>query len=111
MLEQMDTDVVQLEQDQDTNLMPKDQNVTPLASPNPRAKKVPSDQGDTEILEDNLEENEHNISFNKSQHRVLQLHRVSTPDVHVSRTFSRMSDHVRCAQTSSSIGRCYKGIC
>jgi len=67
----MDMDVVQPKQDQDTDLMPKDQEVTPPASPDPRAKQVPSDQGDNEILEDNPEADVHNISFDESQHRVV----------------------------------------
>lgn len=58
--------------------MPKGQEVTPLASPNSGEKQVPSDQGDNEILEDNLEEDVHNISFDESQHKVVQSCRVLT---------------------------------
>ena len=84
MLEQMDTNVVQPELDLDIELMPKNQEVTPPASPDPEAKKFPSNQGDTEILEDNLEVDVHNISFEESQHIVVQSHRVPTLNVHVS---------------------------
>ena len=76
--------MVQPKQDEDTNLMPKDQEVTPPASPDPGAEQVLIDQGDTEILEGNLEADVHNISFDESQHRVVQSHRVSTPDFHES---------------------------
>lgn len=61
--------------------MPKDQEVTP---PDPGAEQVLSVQGDIEILEDNPEANVHNISFDESQHRVVQSRRVPTPDVHIS---------------------------
>jgi len=53
MLEQMDTDVVQPEKDHDMDLVPKDQEVNPPTSPDPGVEQVLSDQGDTEILEDN----------------------------------------------------------
>jgi len=43
MLEQMDTDMVQPESDQDIDLMPWNQKVTPTNSPDPEAKQVPSD--------------------------------------------------------------------
>lgn len=80
----MNTNIVQPESDQDINLMPQDQEVTQPASPDPKVEQVPSDQGDTETLEDNLEVDMHNISFNESQHKVVQSHRVTTPDAHVS---------------------------
>lgn len=84
MLEQMDTDVVQPEKYQDIDLMPKNEEVTPPTLPDQGAEQVLNDQGDTEILEDNLKVDVHNISFNESQHRVVQSRRVSTLDVHVS---------------------------
>ena len=74
----------QQELEQDIDLMPHHQEVNPPTSPHPEEEKVPSDQGETEILGDNLEEEMHNISFDESQHRVLQSHRVSTLDVHTS---------------------------
>lgn len=80
----MDTDVFQLELDQDIGLMPRNQEVPPPASPDLGTEKVPSDQGDNEILEDNPEVDTHNISLNESQHRVVQSRRVPTLDVHVS---------------------------
>lgn len=84
MLEQMDTDMVQPELDKDVDLMPQNQEVTPLASPDLEANKVSSDQGDSKILEDNMEAKMHNIYFDESQHRIVQLHRVPTLNVHVS---------------------------
>lgn len=77
-------DVVQPKQDQDTDLMPKDLEITPPASPDPIIEQVPSAQGDNEILEDNLEADVHNICFDESQHIIVQLRRVPTPDLHVS---------------------------
>lgn len=65
-------------------LMPYNQEVNPLASPDPEAKQFLSDQGDSEILQDNLEEVMHNISFNESHHRFVQSLRVTTMDVHTS---------------------------
>ena len=50
----------------DIDLIPYHQEVDPLASSNLEAEKVPRDQGDIEILGDNLEEEMHNISFNES---------------------------------------------
>lgn len=84
MIEKMDMDMVQLESDQDIYLMPQNQMVTPLTSLDLEAKQVLSDQGDTDILENNLEAKMHNISFDKSQQSIVQSHRVPTPDVHVS---------------------------
>lgn len=63
MIEQMDTNMVKPESDQDIDLMPRNQEVTPPASPNPEAEQVPSDRGDTKILEDNPEVKMHNISL------------------------------------------------
>ena len=65
MLEWMDMDRVQLEPDQDIDLMPQNKEFTPPASPDPEAQQVPSDQGDTKILEDNPEAEMHNISFDE----------------------------------------------
>ena len=42
MLEQMDMDLLQPESEQDIDLMPHNQEVTPLASPDPEAEKFPS---------------------------------------------------------------------
>lgn len=64
----MDIDVVHPEQDQDIDLVPKDLEVAPSASLDLGAEQVPSDQGDIEILEENLEVNVHNIPFDESQH-------------------------------------------
>ena len=64
--------------EQDIDLMPHHQEVDPTTSPHP------SNQGDTEILGDNLEEEMHNISFDESQHRVVQSRRVSTPNDYTS---------------------------
>ena len=70
--------------EQDIDLIHYPQEVDPLASLNAEVKQVLSDRGDTEILGDNLEEEMHNISFNESQHRVVQQHKVSTLDDHAS---------------------------
>lgn len=59
-------DVVQLEQGQDTDLMPKCPKVISPTSLDLGVEQVPSDQEDIEILEDNLEAYVHNISFNES---------------------------------------------
>lgn len=55
----------------DIDLMPKNEDVIPPTSPDPGADQVPSDQGDIEIIEDNLEADVHNISFNESHNRVV----------------------------------------
>ena len=60
--------------------MPYHQEVDPPASPDPEAENVPSNQGDTKILGDNPEGEMHNISFDESQHKVLQSRRLSTLD-------------------------------
>lgn len=67
----MDTNMGQLELEKDINIMPYNQEVDPLASPDWNAKQVPSNQGDTEILGDNPKEKMHNMSFDESQHRVV----------------------------------------
>ena len=73
-------------QDQDTDLMPKLTEVTPQASQTPTTEKVPSEQGDTILLEDNPRTDVYNIAFDESQHRVVQARRVHTPDEHASPT-------------------------
>lgn len=72
----------QQESEKDIDLMHHHKEVEPPASPHPEEEKVPSDQGDTEILGDNLEEEMHNISFDESQHRVLQSCKVLTSNDH-----------------------------
>lgn len=64
--------------------MPKVHEVTPQDSRHVEAEKVPSDQGDTIILKDHLEAEVNNISFDDSQHRVMQLWKMPTLDVHSS---------------------------
>ena len=64
--------------------MPHHQEVNPPASPHLEDEQFLSDQEDIEILGDQLEGEMHNISFDESQHRVLQSRRVSTPDDHTS---------------------------
>lgn len=71
MLEYMDTNVVHLELDQDTDLMPHNQEVNQPTSPDLEAEKFPGDQGDTDILEDNPEADMHNILLEESQHMVM----------------------------------------
>ena len=74
----------QPELEQDINLMPYNQEVDQPASPDPKAEQVLSEQRDTDILGDNPEAEMHNISFDESQHRVVQSSRVPTSDVHTS---------------------------
>lgn len=69
---------------QEINLMPYHQEVHQPDSPYLEVEKVLRDQGDTEILGDNPKEEIHNISFDESQHRVVQSYRVSNPDDHTS---------------------------
>lgn len=76
--------MVQPESNQDIDIMPQNQEVTQLASLDLKAEKVPSDEGDRKILEDNLEEEMHNISFEESQHRVVKSCKVPTQNAHVS---------------------------
>jgi len=66
--------------------MPYFQEVNPLASPDLETEQVASNQGDTKILGDNVEEELPNISFDESHHRVVQSCRVSTLDFHASLT-------------------------
>lgn len=75
----MDTEMVQLEQDQDANLMPKATEVTPKASLDLAVEQVPSEQGDIVLLEDDPRADVYNIAFDESQHRVVQRSRVHTP--------------------------------
>lgn len=70
----------QHELEKNIDLIPYHQEVDPLVSPDSEVEEVPSDQGDTDILGDNLEGEMHNISFDKSQHRVVKSHRLSTLD-------------------------------
>lgn len=74
----------QRELEQDIDLLPHHQKVDLPASPHPDDEQVSCDREGTEILGDQLEEEMHNISFDESHHRVVQSHRVSTPDVHTS---------------------------
>lgn len=82
--EQLDAKMEQSKQDQDTDLMPKAIKVIPQASQNLVAEQVPSEQGDTNLLEDDLEADVYNIAFNESQHRVEQARRVHILDEHAS---------------------------
>ena len=74
----------QQELEQDIDLMPHHQEVDTLASPDLEVEKVPSNQGNTKILGDNLEGEMHKIAFDESQHRVVKYRRVSTLDDHTS---------------------------
>jgi len=86
MHQNLDMDMEQQELVKEINLMPYHQKVDLPASPDPEVEHVPIDQGDIKILGDNLEGELHNISFNESQHKVVQSHRVSTLDDHTSPT-------------------------
>jgi len=66
LIEQIDTEMEKPKLELDIDLMPYYQEVDPLASPDLEAEQVPSDQGDTEILGDNPEEEMNNISFDES---------------------------------------------
>jgi len=79
-LEQLDADMEQQELEQDTNLMPHHKEVDPPTPMHSKEEQVSNDQGGTEILGDQPEEEMHNISFNESQHRVVQSPGVSTPE-------------------------------
>lgn len=83
MIEQMGIDMVQPELDQDIDLMPRNQEVSSPALRNTE-EHVPRDQGDTKILDENLEVEMHNISFDESHHKVVQSCTVPNPDVHIS---------------------------
>jgi len=62
--------------------MPHHKEVDSPASMHLADEKYMNDQGGTDILGDQLEEEMHNISFDESQHRVFQSCRVSTPKDH-----------------------------
>ena len=66
--------------------MPHHQEVYPPASLHLEDEKVPSDQGDTKILGDQLEGEMHNISFDESQHRFVKSHRLLTSNDQTSPT-------------------------
>jgi len=68
--------------EQDIDLLPHHQEVDLSTSPHPEDEQVSSDQGGTEILGGQLEGEMHTISFDDSQHRVVQSLRVSIPDDH-----------------------------
>jgi len=72
--------------EQDIDLMHHHQEVNLRASPNLEDEKVSSDQGGTKILGDQPEGEMPNISFDESQHRVVQYRRVSTLDDHTYHT-------------------------
>lgn len=74
----------QQELEKDINLMPHHQVVDLLASPDLEVEQDPSGQADTQILGNNSEGEMHNVSFDKSQHRFVKLHRVLTLDDHKS---------------------------
>jgi len=74
----------QTELEQDVELMPYNQEVNPPTSPDLEVDQVLCDQGDTQILGDNMEVEMHNISFDVSQHRVVQSCRVFTLDINKS---------------------------
>ena len=84
MIEQMDTDMVHPDSDHDIDCMPQNEEVTLPASPDREAEKVPGDQGDIKILEDNPEAEMPNIYFDESQHRFVKSCRVPTLDVQIS---------------------------
>lgn len=85
-LQQLDVDMEQQELEQNTNLMPHHQQVKSPTSLHPDDEKVSSELGGIEILGDQPEGEMHKISFNESQHRVVQYCRVLTPKDHTSPT-------------------------
>lgn len=80
----MDIEVEQLNQDQDTNLIPIAAKVTPQASPTPIAEQVLSEKGDIILLGDHLGTKMYNITFDESQYKFVQACRAHTPDEHAS---------------------------
>jgi len=68
----------QQELEQDTEIIPHHKEVDSPTSMHRNEEQVSDDQGGTKIIGDQLEEEMHNISFDESQHRVVQCHRVST---------------------------------
>ena len=67
MIEQMDKNMVQEQQDQNTDLMPRVVELTPKASPPSTLEKVQSEQGETLLLDDDLEKDVCNLTFDDSQ--------------------------------------------
>ena len=74
----------QQELEQDTDLMPHHKEVDSPTSMHLDDEQVSNDQGGTQILGDQPEGEMHNISFDESQHRVVQSHKVSTLEDHTS---------------------------
>ena len=70
--------------EQDNNLMPHHREVDSPASMHPDDEQVSNEQGGTKILGDKQEEEMHTISFDESQHRVVQYRKVSTLEDHAS---------------------------
>ena len=64
--------------------MPHHKELDSPTSMQPDDEQVSNDQGGIEILGDQLEEEMHNMSFDESQHRVVQSRRVSTSDDQIS---------------------------
>lgn len=56
--------------------------VTPQGSLTLAIEQVPSEQGDTFLLEDNLRTNLYNIAFDGSQYKVVHTNKVHVPDEH-----------------------------
>ena len=74
------------ELEQDIDLMPHHKEVRSPTSMPQDDEKVSNDQGGTKILGDHPKGGINNISFDESQHRVVQSHRVSTPEDQTSPT-------------------------
>lgn len=66
----------QQELEQDIDLKPHHKEVDSLTSLRPDDEKVSNDQGGTEILGGQSKAEMHNISFDKSHHRVVQSQKV-----------------------------------
>ena len=66
--------------------MPHHQEVNLPTSPHPDDEQVSSDRGGTKIIGDQSEGEMHNISFDESQHRVVQSRKVLTLNHHTSTT-------------------------
>ena len=79
-LKQLDADMEQQELEHDTYLMPHHKEVDSPALMHLEEEQVSDDQGGIEILGDRPGEEMHNISFDESQHRVVQSRIVSTPE-------------------------------
>lgn len=67
----MDMEMEQEPQDQDTDLMPKASKVAPQSPPPPESQLVPSEQGEVVLFDDDLEMDMYNMSFDKSQHKIV----------------------------------------